>query len=195
MLVVERFPRPPVAGALLRGCVEGVASGGPACHGTPFYHGTPQRTLFTPQWVVYSPEGVWENVANGETYAATIARLGGPEALRQWRELDAAMKPLQVRQWGGAGWCRRKRLDGVGMVEIRRVELDDAIRLQVALVWGQGTGWCGRERFDRVVMVEVLRLKLDDALKPLQVGVGAAGCRELGVEHDGGRVLGVGGCS
>lgn len=55
----------------------------PACH--------------PPQWIVYPPGGgSFPNIANGAAYEATILQQGGTEALRQWRELDRAMKPLQV---------------------------------------------------------------------------------------------------
>ncbi|PNH09152.1 Prolycopene isomerase, chloroplastic, partial [Tetrabaena socialis] len=49
------------------------------------------------QWVVYPPEGdSFPNIASQRSYEDTIARRGGPEALRQWRALDVAMKPLQT---------------------------------------------------------------------------------------------------
>ncbi|KXZ49671.1 hypothetical protein GPECTOR_20g528 [Gonium pectorale] len=49
------------------------------------------------QWIVYPPEGgCFPNIAAGSAYEDTILRRGGPEALRQWRQLDAAMKPLQT---------------------------------------------------------------------------------------------------
>ncbi len=107
-----------------------------------------------PQWVVYSPEGVWENVADGETYAATIARLGGPEALRQWRELDAAMKPLQVGagRAGGTCWRGGKGFDGVGMAGSGRLQLGAVLRPRS---WGLGEVWAHVGAGDRGLVVWV----------------------------------------
>ncbi|KAG2487619.1 hypothetical protein HYH03_013758 [Edaphochlamys debaryana] len=49
------------------------------------------------RWIVYPPEGgSFPTVANLGAYEAMISARGGAEALRQWRALDAAMKPLQV---------------------------------------------------------------------------------------------------
>ncbi|GLC53603.1 hypothetical protein PLESTB_000767600 [Pleodorina starrii] len=56
------------------------------------------------RWIVYPPGsgGGFPNIADGAAYEATILQQGGPEALRQWRELDRAMKPLQARRRGTA---------------------------------------------------------------------------------------------
>ncbi|GIM08727.1 hypothetical protein Vretimale_12721 [Volvox reticuliferus] len=49
------------------------------------------------RWIVYPPGGgCFPNIANGAAYETTILQQGGPEALRQWRALDRAMKPLQT---------------------------------------------------------------------------------------------------
>ncbi|GIL50508.1 hypothetical protein Vafri_6686 [Volvox africanus] len=49
------------------------------------------------RWIVYPPSGgSFPNIAAGAAYETTILQQGGPEALRQWRELDRAMKPLQT---------------------------------------------------------------------------------------------------
>ncbi|KAG2437504.1 hypothetical protein HXX76_006153 [Chlamydomonas incerta] len=49
------------------------------------------------RWVVYPPEGgCFPNIASGSAYEATILKHGGAEALKQWRALDTAMKPLQT---------------------------------------------------------------------------------------------------
>ncbi|KAF8062760.1 CRTISO2 [Scenedesmus sp. PABB004] len=48
------------------------------------------------QWVVYDPQGrTFPVVADGAEYADMIRRVGGPDALAQWRRLEAAMAPLQ----------------------------------------------------------------------------------------------------
>ncbi|EFJ44494.1 hypothetical protein VOLCADRAFT_64714 [Volvox carteri f. nagariensis] len=51
------------------------------------------------RWIVYPPPGggsCFPNIANAAAYERTILQQGGPEALRQWRELDRAMGPLQT---------------------------------------------------------------------------------------------------
>ncbi len=66
---------------------------------------------FAAQWIMYPPSGgCFPNIANGAMYEATILQQGGPEALRQWRELDRAMKPLQVRAGAQAPEVRSTEL-------------------------------------------------------------------------------------
>lgn len=48
------------------------------------------------QWVVYTPDGSFPCICDGEAYAANIRRMGGEEAERQWRALERRMQPLQV---------------------------------------------------------------------------------------------------
>ncbi|KAL4428462.1 hypothetical protein ABPG75_002551 [Micractinium tetrahymenae] len=48
------------------------------------------------KWVVYSPSGTFECVCDAEAYADNIRRMGGEEALRQWRALEERMAPLQA---------------------------------------------------------------------------------------------------
>lgn len=48
------------------------------------------------KWVVHSPSGTFECVCDAEAYAENIRRMGGEEALRQWRALEARMAPLQA---------------------------------------------------------------------------------------------------
>eukprot|EP00775_Hariotina_reticulata_P007610 gene7610-7812_t len=48
------------------------------------------------QWVVYDPAGrSFPVVADSKDYADMIGRMGGPEAVAQWRRLERAMAPLQ----------------------------------------------------------------------------------------------------
>lgn len=47
------------------------------------------------RWIVYSPEGTFPCVAEAAQYRDNILKIGGPEALRQWRALETAMVPLQ----------------------------------------------------------------------------------------------------
>lgn len=48
------------------------------------------------QWMVYDPEGRrFPVVADGGEYADMIARIAGPDAVAQWKRLEAAMAPLQ----------------------------------------------------------------------------------------------------
>lgn len=46
------------------------------------------------RWVVYSPEGTFECIAGAQEYADNILRMGGAEALQQWRALEKLMEPL-----------------------------------------------------------------------------------------------------
>eukprot|EP00882_Tetradesmus_deserticola_P013524 GHRQ01014357.1.p1 GENE.GHRQ01014357.1~~GHRQ01014357.1.p1 ORF type:complete len:420 (+),score=78.47 GHRQ01014357.1:84-1343(+) len=48
------------------------------------------------QWILHEPQGRRTPiVADGSEYAAMIERIAGPEALAEWRRLEAAMAPLQ----------------------------------------------------------------------------------------------------
>ena len=48
------------------------------------------------QWVVYDPEGrKFPVVADASEYADMIGRMAGPDAVAQWKRLEAAMAPLQ----------------------------------------------------------------------------------------------------
>jgi hypothetical protein len=71
---------------------------------------TRTRPFGTVQWIVYSPEGTFPCVANGQAYEAAILRMGGPHALAQWKDLQRAMLPLQQVRMPGVGvdcleWC------------------------------------------------------------------------------------------
>lgn len=46
------------------------------------------------RWIVYSPEGTFPCIADGEEYRKTIQKFGGDEALQQWVALEKLMKPL-----------------------------------------------------------------------------------------------------
>ena len=48
------------------------------------------------QWVLYNEDKQYPVVCNGDKYRAMIEREGGPEALKQWKNLEDAMKPLQA---------------------------------------------------------------------------------------------------
>lgn len=48
------------------------------------------------QWIVYDPQGrKFPVVADAGEYADMIARIAGPDAVAQWKRLEAAMAPLQ----------------------------------------------------------------------------------------------------
>ncbi len=48
------------------------------------------------QWVVYDPQGRrFPVVADAGEYADMIGRMAGPDAVAQWKRLEAAMAPLQ----------------------------------------------------------------------------------------------------
>jgi hypothetical protein len=48
------------------------------------------------QWILHDPQGRRTPiVADGSEYADMIARIAGPEALAEWKRLEAAMAPLQ----------------------------------------------------------------------------------------------------
>ena len=49
------------------------------------------------RWIVYDDRGTFPCIAGAEGYRENILRQGGPEALRQWEQLEVAMRPLQVR--------------------------------------------------------------------------------------------------
>ena len=46
------------------------------------------------RWVGYLPEGIFNFTADGGAYEAEIARVGGPQAAFEWRELEKNMEPL-----------------------------------------------------------------------------------------------------
>lgn len=47
------------------------------------------------RWITHTPEGRFPVVCQGDSYAAMIAQQGGPEALQQWKQLEAKLRPLQ----------------------------------------------------------------------------------------------------
>ena len=47
------------------------------------------------QWILYNEGKRYPVVSDGDAYRAMIEREGGPEALKQWRALEKAIKPLQ----------------------------------------------------------------------------------------------------
>ena len=53
-------------------------------------------TLRAAQWIMYTPGATFPVVCDARRYADMIGEQGGSEALRQWRQLEAAMAPLQV---------------------------------------------------------------------------------------------------
>lgn len=52
-------------------------------------------TLICCRWVVYNSQGTFPCVAGAQAYRDGILAQGGPEALRQWMQLEEIMKPLQ----------------------------------------------------------------------------------------------------
>ncbi len=56
---------------------------------------SPGTLTACPQWIVYSPEGVFPCVAGRDPYLANIKRMGGEEALSQFLKLEELLKPLQ----------------------------------------------------------------------------------------------------
>ena len=49
----------------------------------------------TLQWILYNEGKTYPVVSDGDAYRAMINREGGPEALKQWKALEKAIKPLQ----------------------------------------------------------------------------------------------------
>jgi phytoene dehydrogenase-like protein len=48
------------------------------------------------RWIVYDTHGTFPCIAGAEGYCENILKQGGPEALQQWKALEAAMAPLQA---------------------------------------------------------------------------------------------------
>ena len=47
------------------------------------------------QWMTHTPEGSFATVCNGDRYAEMIRSQGGENALKQWKQLEDKMRPLQ----------------------------------------------------------------------------------------------------
>lgn len=47
------------------------------------------------QWVTHTPEGSFAAVCNGDRYAEMVRSQGGETALKQWKQLEDKMRPLQ----------------------------------------------------------------------------------------------------
>lgn len=47
------------------------------------------------QWVTHTPEGSFATVCNGDRYADMVRSQGGETALKQWKQLEDKMRPLQ----------------------------------------------------------------------------------------------------
>ena len=47
------------------------------------------------QWMTHTPEGSFATVCNGERYAEMVRSQGGENALKQWKQLEDKMRPLQ----------------------------------------------------------------------------------------------------
>lgn len=47
------------------------------------------------QWVTHTPEGSFATVCNGDRYAEMVRSQGGENALKQWKQLEDKMRPLQ----------------------------------------------------------------------------------------------------
>ncbi len=57
--------------------------------------GLTQPIVITMQWILYNEGKRYPVVSDGNAYRAMIEREGGPEALKQWKSLEKAIKPLQ----------------------------------------------------------------------------------------------------
>lgn len=47
------------------------------------------------QWMTHTPEGSFATVCNGDRYAEMVRSQGGENALKQWKQLEDKMRPLQ----------------------------------------------------------------------------------------------------
>ena len=47
------------------------------------------------QWMTHTPEGSFATVCNGDHYAEMVRSQGGENALKQWKQLEDKLRPLQ----------------------------------------------------------------------------------------------------